>query len=264
MKRVNIIFLVLLLLISGCAKHKDEKTAEQLATEGMTYFDDKSYTNAIKSYEKIRDWYPFSKYAKEAELKIADSHYHLEEYEEAILAYTEFERLHPSDEKAPYVIYQIGRCHFDRIETIDRDATATRNSLKAFRRLQAQFPDNEYSRKAAPHIEVCMKNLAAKEMDIGLFYFKAEKYKAAMYRFVSVVTIYPGFGFDLKAQDYIAKCKELMAKGSEPPSHFAFFKKFWRSLMTRESEPPPPQVKIPESDSRAKDTEPDPDPYTAD
>ncbi len=231
MKRVNIVFLVFLLVVSGCAKHKDEKTAEQLDAEGFNYFDDGSYSKAIKAYEKIRDWYPFSKYAKEAVLKIADSHYRMEEYEEAILAYNEFERLHPRDERAPYVIYQIGRCHFDRIETIDRDATATRNALSVFRRLQEQFPESEYSQKAAPHIDICMKNLAAKEMDIGLFYFKAEKYKAAMYRFISVVTNYPGFGFDIKAQDYIEKCRIMLAKEPEPVS---FFKKLWRRLKAEE------------------------------
>ena len=64
MKRINIIFLVFLLVAAGCAKHKQEKTAEQLAAEGTTYFDEENYPKAIQSYEKLRDWYPFSKYAK--------------------------------------------------------------------------------------------------------------------------------------------------------------------------------------------------------
>ena len=98
-----------------------------------------------------------------------------------------------------------------------------------------------------------MKNLAATEMDIGLFYFKAKKYKAAMYRFIGVVTNYPGLGFDLEAQDYIAKCRDLMTKASEPAPHLTFFKKLWRSLKGNTSEL---------ATSPAKET--GPDPYTAD
>lgn len=215
MKRVNIVCLVLLLLISGCAKHKQEKTAEQLAAEGIKYFENENYTSAIKSYEKLRDWYPFSKHAKDAELKIADSHYRLEDYEEAIVAYKEFERMHPSDENAPYVIYQVGRCYFDRIGTIDTDASPAQEALDAFRLLQEKFPDHDYAKQAEPHIEICLNNIAGHEMYVAKFYFKSEKYNAAMHRFMGVVADFPDTEFYQEAKDYIDQCQALMAKDSE-------------------------------------------------
>ena len=51
----------------------------------MDAYDDGDYKVAIENFQKLKDWYPFSKYAILAELKIADSHYHLEQYEEAVL-----------------------------------------------------------------------------------------------------------------------------------------------------------------------------------
>lgn len=210
MKRICVICLACALMFPACSwfsKHEPEKTAEELAADGKKYFEEEKYSDAIKSYEKLVDWYPFSDHAKMASLQVAEAHYHLEEYEEAVVAYTEYERMHPNDEKIPYVIYQIGRCHFDQIETIDRDSTATENALAAFRRLVEQFPDSEYAAKAREHIAKCLTDLAAKQMYVGRFYFKSKKYKAALYRFEGVVADYPDSEFVSEANEYIARCK---------------------------------------------------------
>jgi len=214
MKRLKLIcIIVLLTALAGCSwwsKNQPEKTADELAADAQTYFENEKYDQAVKSYKKLKDWYPFSVHAKEAGLKIADAYYLMESYDEAILAYNEYERMHPNDEKIPYVIYQMGMCDFDRIETIDRDATATQNALQTFQRLVEQFPDSEYAAKAEPLIETCLKNLAAKEMYIGKFYFKAEKYAAALNRFDNVLIRYPDFEGRQQALDYMAKCRERM------------------------------------------------------
>ena len=134
MKRISAIgvaFLFLVLVVvTGCAffKSKEESTAQELASEGMERFKSGNYKEAIESFQKLKDWYPFSKFAILAELKIADAHYKIEAYEEAIFAYEEFENLHPRNEAIPYVLYQIGRCHFDRLDTVDRDQTAARKA----------------------------------------------------------------------------------------------------------------------------------------
>jgi outer membrane protein assembly factor BamD len=217
MKWLNIICIVLLMVLAGCSWSKDEpeKTADELASDGQMYFEEESYDSAVKSYKKLKDWYPFSVHAKEAGLKIADSYYLMESYDEAIIAYNEYERMHPNDVKIPYVIYQVGLCDFDRIETIDRDATSTQNALQTFQRLEERFPESEYAEKAKPHIQTCLQNLAAKEMDIGMFYFKSNKYEAALNRFAGVVTVYSDFGLHTSAQDYMAKCRVLIAKEKE-------------------------------------------------
>ena len=52
---------------------------------------------------------------------------------EAVLAYTEFINLHPTNENLPYVMYQIGMCYYNQITTIDRDQSEGFQGLKAFR-----------------------------------------------------------------------------------------------------------------------------------
>jgi len=113
-------------------KPDDVEPVEVLVQNGMDDYDAGDYKAALENFQKLKDWYPFSKYVTLAELKIADSHYHREEYAEAVLAYQEFADLHPNNEAVPYVIYQIGRCYFDQIDAIDRDQSTTRKAVDTF------------------------------------------------------------------------------------------------------------------------------------
>jgi outer membrane protein assembly factor BamD len=225
MKRLLVAGVIILLLASGCSAIKktwkaivgedDLGSAQQLAWDGMDAYEDGEYKDAIENFQKLKDWYPFSKYAILAELKIADSHYHLEEYEEAIFAYEEFEKLHPRNEAIPYVIYQIGLCYFDQIDTIDRDQTPALKAFETFKRLDKQFPNDPYARSGAEHISKCVKSLAGNEYYIGVFYFKSKHYKAALKRFMSVLSGYPDVGYHQKALQYIARCEASLAEEGE-------------------------------------------------
>lgn len=213
MKRVLSIFVILLFVCSGCAwlQKKDEKTAEELISDGMTYFEKEKYRNAIESFQKLRNWYPFSKFAILAELKTADSHYILKEYEEAVSGYEMFEKLHPRNEAIPEVIFKKGMCYFERMPTIDRDQTVTKNAIDTFSRLKKQFPESAYAEKAEEKIEACQKNLAEHEFRIGHFYYKSKHYSAALKRF-SAASASPDPEIRETALKYIQMCKNSLGK----------------------------------------------------
>jgi len=211
--RKGFCFAIILLLgaqMSSCAwfQAKKEKTARELAEEGMEAFQDNDYRKAIESFEKLKDWYPFSRYAVLAELKIGDAHYHRNEYEEAIFAYEEFENLHPKNEAVPHVVYQIGRCYFDRLQIIDRDQTMAREALQTFERLIRTYPASPYAKKAEKHMKVCNRNLAEHEFYVGMFYYKTKHYNAALERFKTVLRSYPDLGVHRKALEYIPLCQQ--------------------------------------------------------
>ncbi len=199
----------------GCAwfQDKEKKTARELAEAGMEAFRDEDYKEAIESFEKLKDWYPFSKYAILAELKLGDAHYYRKEYDEAIFAYETFENLHPKNEAVPYVVYQIGRCYFDRLDTIDRDQSMARDALQAFERLVRTYPNSPYVKDAEQHMKVCHRSLAEHEFYVGMFYYKSKHYEAALERFKAVVTSYPDLGVHHKALAYIPLC---LAKIDKP------------------------------------------------
>ena len=205
----------LLLTLSACsARDPDiDKPAHELAQNGMDEYAEKNYRKSIRYFEKLRDWYPFSKFAKLAELKIADAHFNLEEYDDAIFAYQEFEELHPKNEAIPYVIYQIGRSHFTQLGTIDRDQTSAHKAIESFERLIKNHPDDPHADKARQKSLICRKSLAENQLYIGRFYYRTKHYKSALARFESIVANWDDFPeIQEEARQLISLCLAALAE----------------------------------------------------
>lgn len=216
----KLLFLVCLsVLFAGCALFEEryamEKNAEELVSEGSAAFLAEDYKTAKKAYTDLKDWYPFSRYAILAELKIADSHFHLEEYPEAVVAYEEFERMHPKNEAIPYVIYQIGFAWFNQLDTIDRDHTPAIKALAQFKRLQERFPDTEYAQKASEKFAKCLSHMSGHELYVADFYMRTKKYKAALKRYEYLVEHYPDSKESKEAAKKIPGARKLAQQDQE-------------------------------------------------
>ena len=211
---------LVLFVLSGCAwfSSQDTRPAHELAQDGMEAYEAGNYSEAIETFERLKDWYPFSRYAILAELKLGDAHYQKSEYEDAVFAYEEFINLHPRNEAVPYVMYQIGRCYFDQVDTIDRDQANARKALENFRKLVERFPADSYARSARPHIDACIKSLAGHDLYVGRFYFKNLYYKAALSRFKAVITEYPDVGMQHAALQYITLCEAEIKRAANATS----------------------------------------------
>lgn len=220
MKSLPIIILALILVMVGCGgreQMKGEKPAEQLIQEGMDAFNRRKYRKALESFEQLKDWYPFSKHAVLAELKVADSRFELDEYTEALSAYESFTSLHPRNEAVPYVTYQMGMCHFKQMEPVDQDQVSTQKALDLFQRVVTQYPDSPYAVDSRDRIRECQKNLAGQEMYVGRFYLKSKQYKAAFTRFETVLTKYPSdLGFTEEATRYMEECRNALGDAENP------------------------------------------------
>ena len=194
----RLIALVLILLwllggLTGCTclfGSKKDQSAEELAEKGMEAFEDEDYHDALEAFNTLKERYPYSRYAILAELKVADAHFHREEYPEAISAYEDFVQLHPKNEAIPYVLYQIGACYFEQTLSKDRDQSPTRLAILSFERLLKEYPDSAYASDARKKIVDCRKLLAEHELYIGRFYYKSKHYGAALTRFEGILTGY--------------------------------------------------------------------------
>ena len=141
MQRLNLVFrnmfmgIMVAFLLGVCAftdrisdyffGEDEELSPPELMAEGMERMENGNYKDAVEAFQNIKDRYPYSKYAITAEMKVADALFMTEEFDEALDAYDEFERLHPKNENIPYVIYRKGMCHFRQITTIDREQSHT-------------------------------------------------------------------------------------------------------------------------------------------
>lgn len=216
----NIIsYAFLMVFLAGCASSgsdsvevTEKNEAEDLMKSGLEAFDEKYYTSARESFQKIIDRYPYSQHRFDAELKLADAFYYEKEYESAFDAYNEFQRLHPKNPKIPYVIFQKGMCRYNRTSTVDRDQSNTLMAKDEFERLVNSFPDTEYAGRALWKMRECYILMARAELAIGHFYFKMKKYEAAMGRYRYVLENHPDLGQYHEAIESLTKCREKLSQ----------------------------------------------------
>ena len=211
-----------MLLLGGCSLYekylggKEDKRPSELMSDGMKDFERGNYDEATEGFQKLKDRYPYSKYAIMAELKMADAFYEKEEFEEALVAYDDFEKLHPKNKNIPYVIYQKGMCSFRQVTAIDRDQSFTLKAKEEFERLVKRFPRSEYANRARKNIRQCLIYLAGYELYVGHFYYKMGKYRTAMNRYAYLIQTYPDMGQYHEALEYISKCREKLRENGPP------------------------------------------------
>jgi outer membrane protein assembly factor BamD len=206
------------LLLNGCStlrswfSSEDENAdASQLMSDGLDNMDSGNYKAATEDFQKLKDRYPYSKLAVTAELKMADTLYLTEEYDQARDAYNEFEKLHPKHPEIPYVMYQKAMCQFMQMTTLDREQTHTLKAKEEFERLIARFPNNVYADRARKNLRKCLIFLADHEIYVGNFYFRQGHYGAALGRYTYVIKTYPDLGQYSEALEGISKCRQKLA-----------------------------------------------------
>ncbi|OGP90159.1 MAG: lipopolysaccharide transport periplasmic protein LptA [Deltaproteobacteria bacterium RBG_16_48_10] len=204
--------LLLILLLFGCAgkKEKGLKTIqgdpEVLYKQNLVLFNKKEYKAALEKFEQLKSSFPDSPpYTLWAELKIADCHFFLRQYVEAAAAYEEFRKIHPTYEEVTYVQFQIGMSYFNQMTTFDRDQTFTKKALASFEYLVANYSLNLFTEKAKDKIGICKRQLADHEFYIGDFYYRQEKFQAAVSRFEGLLEKFPRWLDEDKTLLYIGK-----------------------------------------------------------
>ncbi|WP_456430763.1 outer membrane protein assembly factor BamD [Thermosulfuriphilus sp.] len=193
-----------------------QKSLQEEVREAMKDFERGRYVVAFEKFQTIRDRYPTTPYALLAELKMADCKFYSGSYEEAIVLYEQFEKLHPTNEAIPYVIFQIGSAYYRMMLSPDRDQTNTRKAIEAYERLLRDYPDSPYTFEARRRIGRCRDNLAAHEYYVAHYYFRVKKYRAAYARLEYLLKIYPDTRSAPKAQRLLRKTVQKLGPEFKP------------------------------------------------
>lgn len=201
------------------SKPVDEGDEAGLLNTGLDYFNKGRYSLAAETFQKLKDRYPFSPYATLAELRVADSKFYNGDYEEAIPLYEEFEKLHPNNEAVPYVIFQIGMCHYKLMATPNRDQTNTHKLIQTYDRLLKKFPNSPYSQEAQVLRAEARNELALHEVSVAQWYLKTHQVKQARLRFQNAINKYPETVAAGQSQELLSKLppEELESQQIEKP-----------------------------------------------
>jgi outer membrane protein assembly factor BamD len=221
----HLIVLLLLVLLNGCGiidyfyLPPPEDTAQELFEAGNDAMQEKNYLGASAYFNKLKDNFPFSPYAVEAELSLADCFFLNEDWGQAVEAYKEFEALHPRHEAIPYVLFFIGMANLNGYPSIDRPTTQIEEAYSYFNRLRESYPNSEHAAQAEEKSKECRKLMAEHELFFADFYYRMERYASALSRYQVIIRDYADVPdihshATTKARAAFIKDKEQRAEGT--------------------------------------------------
>jgi outer membrane protein assembly factor BamD len=210
-------FLIFALVHCSTTDKKDSETPEAIFAKAQELEKEDRLEEAIKKYNDVKNKFPYSKLASQAELAIADTYFKQESFPEAQASYVTFRELHPKHPQIAYVIYRIGLSVFNQLpETIDRDLSLANQAITIFEEVIKNYSTSEYIPGAQKKKDICLKMLAEKEVYIANFYFKKGHYETANKRYLESFNKHGIIGFNTESLEFaIASADKVGATQSK-------------------------------------------------
>jgi outer membrane protein assembly factor BamD len=205
-------------LVSGPSRAQlhEPDDPESLYQQGVRQMKRASYDEAVLSFEKVRNHFPFNQWSVLAELRVADCQFEKGSYLEAADAYAEFVRLHPRHEEVDYAVFRSARSELQLapVES-QKDQSHTRRGLDGLRRFEANFPQSRFTEEARRRREKAEQKLATAAVAIGDFYWRQKAWKAAERRYRMAVDEFPLAAVTARAQYRRALCLGSLGRWDE-------------------------------------------------
>ena len=198
----HIIFLfIYLIFVVSCSKDKskvDQVLLEQdveaemiLAyKEGMKQLEKGDALYASRKFDEAEILFPQSIWAAKASLMSAYALYSQNYYDDAIFNLERHIKNYPKDKDLVYAHYLIAICYFEQLYDEKKDLKPLLKAREKFVYILNYYPNTDYAIDAKWKMGLIVDQMAAKEMYIGRYYIKMEKWIAAINRFQFVVKYY--------------------------------------------------------------------------
>lgn len=147
---------------------------------------------AIGVFEKIIEKHPLGPVAPDAQIRIADCYFKLNQYEESIDAYEKFLETYPKSEWVPYVQYQIPLAKVYHEKQQERNYGLLISAREGFEEYLVSNPQGTYIEDAKKMIQEIRIIEAEREYSIGEFYLRQKKPVSAAMYFEYVKEDFPG------------------------------------------------------------------------
>ena len=145
---------------------------------------------AAKKFNEAELLYPQSIWAPKSSLMAAYAYYSQDYYFDAIIELKRFIKTYPNDKNISYAHFLLGMCFYENIIDEKKDIEPLIKAKDKFNFIVKTYPDTDFALDAKFKLELIKDLMAAKEMYIGRYYIKKEKWIAAINRFKTVVNDY--------------------------------------------------------------------------
>ncbi|MBZ2170095.1 MULTISPECIES: outer membrane protein assembly factor BamD [Marinobacter] len=199
----SLLLTTMVVLVSACASNQQEevlpeKTYYENAREAMN---SGNFTEAEENLDALETYYPFGRYAEQAQLDLIFARYQNLDLEGARAAADRFLRLNPQSDHADYALYMRGLASYNldlglaaRYFPIDVGARSPGEQEQAFRdfsELLNRYPESQYVADARQRMVAIRNRMAELEIYTARYYIKRSAYVAANNRARYVVENFP-------------------------------------------------------------------------
>jgi outer membrane protein assembly factor BamD len=156
----------------------------------MKEYNAHNWMEAQNLLREVKRKYSYSKYARQAELRIADADMAQEKYSDAVREYKDFVHAHRSDaEDVAYARSKIAEASVDQIpesfllaSSEERDQGAVVDAYKELKGYLSDYPDSKEASRMRELLAQVVARLVRHELYVARFYLNRDNYDAAVAR----------------------------------------------------------------------------------
>ena len=200
MKFINILIVFCLLSFLSCTK-KEEKVEiiidDVIETQmlesykkGLKALDEGDALYAARHFTDAELLFPQSEWAPKSLLMAAYSYYSQDYFADAIAELERFIKTYPQSNRLDYAYFLLATCYYEKIIDEKKDLEPLIKAKETFKFVIQEYPSTDFALDAKFKLDLIDETLAGKEMYIGRYYIKKEKWIAAINRFKYVVDNY--------------------------------------------------------------------------
>ena len=191
--------ILLFLALVSCSKKIEVEQIKEVSVdlqmieayeEGMKQLNEGQSLIAVKKFNEAELLFPQSKWAPRSALMSAYAYYDYSFYNDAIDEVNRFLKTYPNSKRKDYAHYLKAMSFYNQIVDEKKDLGPILEAKQSFQFIITEYPESEYAMDASFKLELIEEILAAKEMHIGRFYLKKEKWIPAINRFKKVIKDY--------------------------------------------------------------------------
>ena len=197
---LKLLVIILLIFLNSCSK-KEEKISmiqeKELRLqmidayqEGVKALEEGDVLFAAKKFNEAEILFPQSEWAPKSILMAAYSYYVQDYYYDAISELDRFIKKYPKDERLNYAYFLLAMCYYEQIVDEKKDLGPLLDAQKEFKFIIKNYPNTDFALDSKFKLNFTNDVLASKEIYLGRYYIKKEKWIAAINRFKQVVEHY--------------------------------------------------------------------------
>ena len=199
-KFYKIFFLIIFTILTSCSSEdkkisiiKEDDLELQMIDaykEGYEELEKGDVIYAAKKFNEAELLYPQSKWASKAVLLSAYAYYSQNYYDRSIAELERFIKKYPNHKNMDYAYFLLAMCYYENIIDEKKDLEPLLLSKQKFEFILKNYPDTDFAQDAKYKIGLIQDVMASKEMYIGKYYLKKQKWVAAINRFKTILNKY--------------------------------------------------------------------------